>query len=113
LGGIGIVMNRLTDQERAVKKRWWAIWEQGDAVQKTAVTASRLSGDSSGSHKHDRCGSCRHRDLDRSTLEAFVPGLASFGSGFGASVSDSRLCTYHDRLTSHGDSCGAFAARTL
>lgn len=55
-----------------------------------------------------QCGSCLYRCDDRTGLEACVPGLASFGSAYGASVSDSRLCTYHDRFTSPGDACGAF-----
>ncbi len=54
------------------------------------------------------CGNCRHRDPDRAALEVLVPGLTSFGSGFGASVADSRLCRLHDRLISPGDRCGAF-----
>ncbi|WP_175149708.1 hypothetical protein [Paraburkholderia ultramafica] len=55
-----------------------------------------------------RCASCRHRAEDRHSLEHGIPGLAVFGSGFGASVADSRLCRLHDQLVSPGDVCAQF-----
>lgn len=55
-----------------------------------------------------RCADCRHREHDRAALERAVPGLAVFGSAFGASVGVSRLCRRHDRLTSPHDHCAAF-----
>ena len=51
------------------------------------------------------CADCRFRAEDRHSLEQSIPGLAVFGSGFGASVSDSRLCLRHDQLVSPLDSC--------
>jgi hypothetical protein len=41
-------------------------------------------------------------------LEQSIPGLAIFGSAFGASVADSRLCRLHDQLVSPGDACPQF-----
>ena len=55
-----------------------------------------------------RCGECAHRAEDRASLEAQIPGLASLGSGFGASVAESRLCNLLDRLVSPDDSCSRF-----
>ncbi|WP_250516973.1 hypothetical protein [Caballeronia sp. INDeC2] len=57
------------------------------------------------------CGRCRHWADDRALLEARIAGLASFGSAYGASVGDGRLCLHHDRLTMPHDRCIAFAAR--
>jgi hypothetical protein len=57
-----------------------------------------------------RCGNCRHREAGRQTLEREIPGLSSFGSAFGSSLGDSRLCLRHDRLTSVDDACDQFAA---
>ncbi|SIT42201.1 hypothetical protein BN2475_340146 [Paraburkholderia ribeironis] len=54
------------------------------------------------------CAGCRHRAGDRHALEQSLPGLAVFGSGFGASVADSRLCRLHDQLVSPGDVCAQF-----
>jgi hypothetical protein len=59
------------------------------------------------------CAHCRFREEDRAVLESAIPGLGSFSSGFGASVADSRLCTYQDRLTSPRDRCDAFEGRTV
>ncbi|RKP59334.1 hypothetical protein D7S86_00490 [Pararobbsia silviterrae] len=56
-----------------------------------------------------RCGDCAHRSANRADLEALIPGLASLGSGFGASVAESRLCMLHDRLVSPNDACGRFS----
>ena len=58
------------------------------------------------------CAHCRYRENDRAVLESAIPGLDSFSSGFGASVADSRLCTFQDRLTSPGDWCNAFEGRS-
>jgi hypothetical protein len=44
-------------------------------------------------------------------LEKRIPGLASFGSAYGASLGESRLCLRHDRLTMPRDRCIAFVAR--
>jgi hypothetical protein len=57
------------------------------------------------------CAHCAHRADDRHVLEQRVAGLVVFGSGFGASVARSRLCTLHDRLVSPHDTCSAFHAR--
>ncbi|WP_133649670.1 hypothetical protein [Paraburkholderia flava] len=54
------------------------------------------------------CAACRHRTDDRASLERSIAGLTVFGSGFGASVADSRLCIVHDRLVSPGDTCNRF-----
>jgi hypothetical protein len=55
------------------------------------------------------CADCRFRADDRHSLEQRIAGLVVFGSGFGASVADSRLCQVHDRLVAPGDSCRAFS----
>jgi hypothetical protein len=57
------------------------------------------------------CASCEHWAQARDVLEARIGGLASFGSAYGASVGESRLCVRLDRLTMPEDRCGAFAAR--
>jgi len=54
------------------------------------------------------CAACRHCEQDRHVLEAMIPGLTSFSSGFGASVGETRLCRRHDQLVSPGDSCSRF-----
>ncbi|QIE25705.1 MULTISPECIES: hypothetical protein [unclassified Caballeronia] len=56
------------------------------------------------------CAVCRHCEHDRHALEATIPGLTSFSSGFGASVGETRLCLLHDQLISPGDSCSEFEA---
>ena len=56
------------------------------------------------------CAACRHCEHDRHVLEATIPGLTSFSSGFGASVGETRLCRRHDQLISPGDSCIEFEA---
>ncbi|CAB3779945.1 hypothetical protein LMG28138_00937 [Pararobbsia alpina] len=56
------------------------------------------------------CASCTHRDPSRAALESSIPGLSSLGSGFGASVGESRLCRLHDRLVSPGDACAHYHA---
>ena len=56
------------------------------------------------------CAACRHCEHDRHVLEAMIPGLTSFSSGFGASVGETRLCRRHDQLISPGDSCIEFEA---
>jgi hypothetical protein len=57
-----------------------------------------------------RCGGCRHRQSDRWAIEQQIPGLAVFGSAYGASIGASRLCVVHDRLVSPHDGCARFAA---
>ncbi|AYQ91887.1 hypothetical protein WJ59_05475 [Burkholderia gladioli] len=57
------------------------------------------------------CARCAHWADDRALLEARIGGLASFGSGYGASVGRSRLCLKLDRLVSPGDRCGGFVER--
>jgi hypothetical protein len=54
------------------------------------------------------CGRCAHCDHDRHALEAAIPGLTAFGSAFGASVGETRLCRLHDQLVSPADSCAEF-----
>jgi hypothetical protein len=56
------------------------------------------------------CAACRFCEQDRQVLEAMIPGLISFSSGFGASVGETRLCRCHDQLISPGDSCSEFDA---
>ncbi|MGA7814948.1 hypothetical protein [Caballeronia sp.] len=56
------------------------------------------------------CGACMHCEQDRRVLEATIPGLISFSSGYGASVGDTRLCLRRDQLVSPHDSCGEFRA---
>lgn len=56
------------------------------------------------------CEHCAHWADDRALLEKRIPGLASFGSAYGASVGASRLCLHHDRLTMPRDRCTAFVA---
>jgi hypothetical protein len=54
------------------------------------------------------CAGCRYRAESRDSLEQSMPGLAMFGSAFGASVADSRLCRLHDQLVSPADACPRF-----
>jgi len=56
------------------------------------------------------CAVCRHCEHDRHALEATIPGLTSFSSGFGASVGETRICRLRDQLISLGDSCSGFEA---
>jgi hypothetical protein len=55
------------------------------------------------------CRNCRHCEHDRGVLETMIPGLGSFGSAFGASVGESRLCRLQDQLVSPRDSCAQFS----
>ena len=57
-----------------------------------------------------RCADCRHRLDDRLAIERRVSGLAVFGSAYGASIGESRLCVLHDRLVSPDDRCARFSA---
>jgi len=59
--------------------------------------------------ENPRCADCRFNQHDRNELERTLPGLASLGSAFGASISHSGLCLRHDRLVSPHDRCPAFA----
>ncbi|MFT4063224.1 hypothetical protein [Paraburkholderia sp.] len=54
------------------------------------------------------CAACLHHVENRDALEQRIPGLVAFGSGFGASVADSRLCHLHDQLVSPRDCCERF-----
>lgn len=81
----------------------------------TAFAAVRPAG-TAGAHDEPRdescaprCANCRYRTDDRHSLEQGIAGLAVFGSGFGASVADSRLCRLHDQLISPDDVCAQFA----
>lgn len=56
------------------------------------------------------CGACMYCEQNRRVLEATIPGLISFSSGYGASVGDTRLCLRRDQLVSPHDSCGEFNA---
>jgi hypothetical protein len=56
------------------------------------------------------CRDCRHCEHDRRVMEAAIPGLGSFGSAYGASIGDSRLCRLRDQLVSPRDSCPQFDA---
>jgi hypothetical protein len=60
-----------------------------------------------------QCATCRHRVGDAAYVESAVGGLTVFGSGFGASIGDSRICRLHDCLVSTTDTCGAFEARQV
>lgn len=62
------------------------------------------------SARRPQCGQCAHWAEDRAVLEARIAGLASFGSAYGASVGQSRLCLRHDRLTQPEDRCAVFVA---
>jgi hypothetical protein len=57
------------------------------------------------------CSRCAHWADDRALLETRIPGLASFGSAYGATLGASRLCLRHDRLVMPGDRCAGFEAR--
>jgi hypothetical protein len=57
------------------------------------------------------CARCAHRADDRALLERRIAGLASFGSAYGASVGESRLCLRHDVLVMPRDTCAAFVPR--
>jgi hypothetical protein len=57
------------------------------------------------------CASCVHRADDRALLERRIAGLASFGSAYGASVGESRLCLLHDVLVMPRDRCASFERR--
>lgn len=54
------------------------------------------------------CGRCAHWADDRALLEASIVGLASFGSAYGSSIGESRLCLRHDRLVMPRDRCAGF-----
>lgn len=55
-----------------------------------------------------RCADCAHRDPNPGSIERAVAGLVVFGSGYGSSVADSRLCILHDRFVAPDDRCRAF-----
>ncbi|SDV48922.1 hypothetical protein [Chitinasiproducens palmae] len=57
------------------------------------------------------CRHCARWADDRAMLEARIPGLASFGSAYGATVGESRLCLLHDQLVMPRDHCRDFTSR--
>jgi hypothetical protein len=61
---------------------------------------------------HNLCAACGYWSSARSSLEASIPGLVSLGSAFGASAADTRVCRWHDRLTSPRDGCPSFTSRS-
>ncbi len=56
------------------------------------------------------CAQCRFRRSDRAEIERRLPGLASFGSAYGASMAQSALCEVHDAWVSPQDGCSRFKA---
>jgi hypothetical protein len=58
-----------------------------------------------------RCEHCRYRLDDQRKVEQYVAGLTSFGSAYGASIGDSRLCDLHDCWVSPADNCAGFQPR--
>lgn len=56
-----------------------------------------------------RCADCAHRERDAGRLERAIAGLTVFGSGYGSSVADSRLCVLRDQFVSPNDRCAAFS----
>jgi len=61
-------------------------------------------------HRTRRCEHCRFRRDDPGEIERRLPGMASFGSAYGASIAASALCEVHDAWVSPGDSCSRFRA---
>jgi hypothetical protein len=57
------------------------------------------------------CVHCAHALSGGAQLERAIPGLAVFGSGYGASIADSRLCQLHDRLVAPADHCAQFVTK--
>jgi hypothetical protein len=56
------------------------------------------------------CEHCRFRCDDPREIERRLPGMASFGSAYGASIAASALCEVHDAWVSPRDSCSKFRA---
>jgi hypothetical protein len=57
------------------------------------------------------CAACAHFRSDPRELEARIPGLRSFGSGFAAVRADDGLCMLHGRYLASSSHCARFAAR--
>jgi len=55
------------------------------------------------------CAGCDHFRNDPAYLEATVPGLASFGSGWASVRADDGLCLRHGRHAGARGCCAAFA----
>jgi hypothetical protein len=55
------------------------------------------------------CGHCRHMIGGGAEMEQQIRGLRTFGSGFGSSIGDSRLCRLHDQLVDPADDCPQFS----
>ncbi|WP_201314048.1 hypothetical protein [Dyella sp. EPa41] len=56
------------------------------------------------------CRHCRFRRDDPREIERRLPGMASLGSAYGASIGASALCEVHDAWVSPEDSCSRFRA---
>jgi len=56
------------------------------------------------------CGHCRHALGGGAVLEQQIPGLSTFGSGFGSSIGANLLCRLHDQLVDPADDCPRFAS---
>jgi hypothetical protein len=59
--------------------------------------------------KSDHCGICRSFRNDAAYLEAAIPGLSSFSSGFSSVRADDGLCLRHGRYLGAGGCCPQFA----
>jgi hypothetical protein len=56
-----------------------------------------------------RCRDCSHFRNDPAFMEAAVPGLASFGSGWASVSGEDGLCLWHDRHVGARNGCAEFA----
>ncbi|MFC0693690.1 hypothetical protein [Paraburkholderia humisilvae] len=74
----------------------------------SAAVAERPAPLTAAATRRPSCAGCRYRADDRHSIEQSIPGLAVFGSGFGASVAATRLCMRHDRFVSPDDACHQF-----
>lgn len=63
-------------------------------------------------HAAAACASCAHFRADPFTIERFVPGLRSFGSGFAAVRADDGLCLRHGRYLAASSSCADHAPQS-
>lgn len=54
------------------------------------------------------CGACRFFRNDPAFIEAEIPGLATFSSGYASVRADDGLCLRHDRYLGASFSCGDF-----
>jgi hypothetical protein len=58
----------------------------------------------------DHCGVCRHFRGDAQTVEAMLPGLLSFGSGFASVRGTDGICRLRDIMVPSAATCARFAA---